>query len=309
MIEQKEPTRTQDERFVESRLRDRSSTNEPPGWFNDLVGKPLAYRLRWAAQRFETFRANNKSASLQWQFELKAYSGAPKDAISQGLVVAEQIQWVEDQDGRMQVLRLKKPDGTVHPMTMPVCASDESRWKTCGEFDLLVSLITDTVREAKSLYPDFIAVDSALARICDSHRRIGCDVPEWARLEGLQIPDGRYLLEGGDCAVAWYWSAVQPALVQLAINVEQRGAGEMVKQSAAREDWRDEILGGETEERLSVEKAAGCIQISERTIYRMMDDGLPYMQPKDKPKSHRRIRKSDVLAWRAGSHPALQKIK
>ena len=99
------------------------------------------------------------------------------------------------------------------------------------------------------------------------------------------------------------------AEVQLAINAEQRGTGELVKQRAPREDWRKEILMDEAEERLSVEKAAGCIQMSERTIYRMMDDGLPYMQPRDKPKSHRRIRKSDVLAWRAGSHPALQKIK
>ena len=69
------------------------------------------------------------------------------------------------------------------------------------------------------------------------------------------------------------------------------------------EKWRQDALVGKEEEQLSVEKAAGCIKMSEKTIYRMMDEGMPYNQPKVKPKSHRRIWKSDLVAWRAGTHP------
>ncbi len=77
--------------------------------------------------------------------------------------------------------------------------------------------------------------------------------------------------------------------------------------SSSADEWRQKILADEKEERLSIEQAAGCISMSDRTVYRMMDDGMPYMQPRDKPKSHRRIRKSDVLAWRKGIHPDQKK--
>lgn len=75
------------------------------------------------------------------------------------------------------------------------------------------------------------------------------------------------------------------------------------------DEWRKEVLAGKEDELLSIEEAGGCIKMSERTVYRMMDDGMPYLQPKDKPKSHRRIWKSDVLAWREGKHPSHPKIK
>lgn len=79
------------------------------------------------------------------------------------------------------------------------------------------------------------------------------------------------------------------------------------EQQTAPEGWRDKALAGHSEGNLSIEDAAGFIRMSERTIYRMMDDGMPYTQPSGKPNSHRRISKSDLRAWVTGTHPKSSK--
>lgn len=239
MPEIKEPKQSQSEQFKERRLRDNNSSNETPRWFNELVGKPLPYRLRWAVQKHQAFRENKEKATSQLMFELEAYANSPKDAISQGLVTNEQIQWMRNHDDKLQVLRIQKPDGTVSPITHPVCASDEPLRRTRDELNILTSLITDTVREANLLYPDLIAMESVLACVCETQSLIRCNVPEWAKLERLKIPklerlkipDGSYGLECGDLSVVSYWSTLQPELLQLAINIEQYANDEFVNQA------------------------------------------------------------------------------
>lgn len=71
--------------------------------------------------------------------------------------------------------------------------------------------------------------------------------------------------------------------------------------------WRIESLADQEEEQLSITRAAGLIKMSESKIYRMLSDGLPCSPPMgDGKKLHRRIWKSDLLAWFNGTHPGLK---
>ena len=119
----------------------------------------------------------------------------------------------------------------------------------------------------------------------------------------LPEPDERYIRGLVACLKGWRSRAQWKATG--AVPRER----EAIDDPSCSDEWRRDVLAGEKDEMLSVEEAAGCIRMSERTIYRMMDEGMRYMQPENKPKSHRRIRKSDVLGWRSGNHPALQKTK
>lgn len=81
----------------------------------------------------------------------------------------------------------------------------------------------------------------------------------------------------------------------------------VIDDSSSADEWRQKILAGEEDNILSIGKAAGYIEMSDKTIYRMMGAGLPYTQPEGKPKKPRRIRKSDLLAWQANKHPLQEK--
>jgi len=115
-------------------------------------------------------------------------------------------------------------------------------------------------------------------------------------------PDASFVQTLVMCLKGWLSRA------QWKASGEVPGERDVIDDPPSAHEWRQEILAGEEEERLSIEKAGGCINMSDKTIYRMMGAGMPYTQPEDKPKNHRRIRKSDVLAWQAGKHP-LQKNK
>lgn len=91
------------------------------------------------------------------------------------------------------------------------------------------------------------------------------------------------------------------------VTPDERLVAMLDEQETMPETWRAKALAEHSEEHLSIENAAGCIGMSARTIYRMMDDGMPYTQPTGKPKAHRRIRKSDLLAWARGTHPDFSK--
>ena len=93
-----------------------------------------------------------------------------------------------------------------------------------------MSLITDTVREVQRPHPELIAEDSVLARVCDNILRVGRDVPDWAKLEGLKIPDVGYSLQSGDMAVLCYWHDLEREMLQLTLSIEQRETGDLVAQ-------------------------------------------------------------------------------
>lgn len=77
------------------------------------------------------------------------------------------------------------------------------------------------------------------------------------------------------------------------------------------DEWRAEILAGQADELLRMDRAAGLIRMSDATIYRMIRAGLPCSPPitADCPRKARLMWRSDVLAWHRGTHPGMKTSK
>ena len=99
------------------------------------------------------------------------------------------------------------------------------------------------------------------------------------------------------------WTIERIVLAAGPTDARRGSDGDDLRDDGIPHGWREAALAGQREELLSIEQSAECIHKSERTVYRMMKDGLHYLQPSCGRKSHRRIRKSDLIAWMDGTHP------
>ena len=160
-----------------------------------------------------------------------------------------------------------------------------------------VGLVLDTVPDVASLWkPEFDAIEKALRELIHKYKNGAEDYKASLESTCILAYQAKRMLKRLESKVPG------ESGVPNGTSVDTPG-NERTDSSQRSEKWRRDALAGDEEEQLSVEDAAGYIKMSGKTIYRMMDEGMPYMQPRDKPKSHRRIWKSDLVAWRADTHP------